>query len=290
MKIGVTAASGKLGQLILAELAASIGTENVVGIARAPEKNGIDGIEMRTADYADAAVWPEVLEGIDTLVLISSPAGTGDRVQMHWNVIEGGALAGVRKMLYTSVIGNGKEADTRYAPFAAINRQTEVALQASGLEWVIPRNGLYLEFDVAHIINADKDDGIYRNNGGDGRCGYITRDEIAYATAKLALNESANGRIFNLVGDCFTQAELVSIVNEVYGTKVRYECISDAACYAKLEPVRGDIVANMLTGCYQCIRNGAYDERSDFLDATGRPALSVKEQVRRIKSHSSGMS
>ena len=229
MKVGVTAASGNLGKLLVAELASTI-------------------------------------------------------VQMHWNVIEGGAIAGVRKMLYTSVIGNGKEAETLYAPVAAVNRQTEAHLQASGLEWVIPRNGLYLEFDIAHIVNAGRDDGIFRNNGGDGRCGYITRDEIAYATAKLALSESANGRIFNLVGDCHTQAELVGIVNEVYGTKVRYECISDEECYAKLEPVRGNVVANMLTGCYQCIRNGAYDVPSDFSAATGRPALSVKEQVRRIKT------
>jgi NAD(P)H dehydrogenase (quinone) len=284
MKIGVTAASGKLGQLILAELAASIGADNIVGIARAPEKIGIDGIEMRTADYSDASVWPEVLEGIDTVVLISSPAGAGDRVQMHWNVIEGGVLAGVRKMLYTSVIGDGKEADTRYAPFAAINRQTEAALQASGLEWVIPRNGLYLEFDVAHIVNADKDNGIYRNNGGDGRCGYITRDEIAFATAKLALDESANGKIFNLVGDCHTQTELVAIVNDIYGTNVHYEAFSDEECFSKLVPVRGEIVANMLTGCYQCIRNGAYDVASDFSAATGRPAKLIKEQIAAIKA------
>jgi NAD(P)H dehydrogenase (quinone) len=227
-----------------------------------------------------------VLEGIDTVVLVSSPAGAGDRVQMHWNVIEGGVLAGVRKMLYTSVIGNGKEADTRYAPFAAINRQTEVALQASGLEWVIPRNGLYLEFDVAHIVNADKDNGIYRNNGGDGRCGYITRNEIAFATAKLALDESANSKIFDLVGDCHTQAELVTMVNHVYGTNVRYEIFSDEECYAKLKPVRGETVANMLTGCYQCIRNGAYDVSSDFAAATGRPAKSIKDQIIEIKKSS----
>ena len=283
MKVGVTAASGNLGKLLVAELASTIGTQNVVGIARTPETIGIEGIETRAADYTDAAIWPEVLEGLDTVVLVSSPAGPYDRVQMHWNVIEGGAIAGVRKMLYTSVIGNGKEAETLYAPVAAINRQTEAHLQASGLEWVIPRNGLYLEFDVAHIVNAGMDDGIFRNNGGDGPCGYITRDEIAYATAKLALSESANGRVFNLVGDCYTQAELVGIVNEVYGTKVRYECISDAEFYAKLEPVRGDVVANMLTGCYQCIRNGAYDVPSDFLAASGRHAKPVKEQIRQIQ-------
>ena len=286
MKIGVTAASGNLGKLLIAEIAATIGAENVVGIARTPEKIDIDGIETRAADYTDAAAWPAVLDGIDTVVLVSSPTGPYDRVQMHWNVIEGGALAGVRKMLYTSVIGNGKEADTLYAPVAAINRQTEAHLQASGMDWVIPRNGLYLEFDVAHIVNADKDGGVFRNNGGDGRCGYITRSEIAFATARLALDEAHNDKIYNLVGDCHTQAELVTTVNEVYGTSVSYEAISDEECYAKLEPIRGELVANMLTGCYQCIRNGAYDVPSDFAAATGRPAKSIKQQIVGIKTRS----
>jgi NAD(P)H dehydrogenase (quinone) len=258
MKVAVTAASGNLGQLLLPELVRLIGADNVVGIARSPDKTSTPGIETRQGDYDNAADWPTALEGIDTVILISSPAGPWDRVQMHRNVIEGAKQAGVRKILYSSVIGNGLEADTLYAPVAAINRQAEQDLQQSGLEWSIPRNGLYLEFDVAHIVNAANEGNIFRNNGGDGRCGYITRDEIAVATAQLAIDNRHNGKIYNLVGECHTQTELVQMVNEVYGLSVSYEPITDEECFAKLEPVRGEIVANMLTGCYQCIRNGAY--------------------------------
>ncbi len=283
MKLAVTAASGNLGQLLLTELVRLLGADNVVGIARSPEKITISNIETRQGDYQRAADWPDALQGIDTVVLISSPAGPQDRVQMHRNVIEGAKLAGARKMLYSSVIGNGLERDTLYAPIAAINRQAEQDLQDSGLEWAIPRNGLYLEFDVAHIVNAAKQDNIYRNNGGGGRCGYITRDEIAVATAQMAVDDQHNGKIYSLVGDCHTQAELVQMVNEVYGIQVSYEEISDQACIDKLTPIRGEIVANMLTGCYQCIRNGAYDVASDFEAATGRPVKSVIQQIAEIK-------
>lgn len=284
MKIGVTAASGQLGTLILQELISTIGAANVVGIARDTDKISISGIETRSADYADASTWPEALEGIDTVVLVSSPMGPYDRVQMHWNVIEGGALCGVRKMLYTSVIGNGKEAGTLYAPVAEVNRQAEKHLQDSGMDWVIPRNGLYMDIDIGHILNADKSGGVFRNNAGDGRCGYISRDELAFATAKLVLDESANGKIFNLVGECHTQQELVDAVNEVCGTNVRYDAISDDENFAKLEPARGELVARMLTGCYQCIREGAYDVPSDFEAATGRQTKSVGQQIREITS------
>jgi len=283
MTIAVTAASGHLGELLLRELVAAVGASQVVGIARSPEKISVAGIDKRAGDYANRDCWPELLKGIETVILVSSPAGPWDRVQMHRNVIDGAKAAGVRKLLYTSVIGNGKEADTLYAPVAAINRQAEADVQASGLQWVIPRNGLYLEFDVAHIVNAGQEGGVFRNNGGEGRCGYITRDELAYATAKLALDDCHNGKIYNLVGDCHTQAELVAMVNEVYNTNVRYEAFSDEECFAKLEPVRGEIVANMLTGCYQCIRTGAYDVPSDFEAAAGRPARPVQQQIRDIQ-------
>jgi len=282
-KIAVTAATGNLGQQLLPELIAAVGTKNVIAIARAPEKISIPDIEVRQADYADADCWPKVLTDIDTVVIISSPAGPWDRVQMHRNVIAGARAAGVRKALYSSVIGNGKEADTLYAPVAAINRQAEDDLKASGLQWAIPRNGLYLEFDISHIVAAADSGAIFRNNGGEGRCGYITRAEIAVATAQMALDDRHNGKISNIVGDCHTQAELVAMVNEIYGLDVRYETISDDECFAKLEPVRGEIVANMLTGCYQCIRNGAYNVSSDFEAITGRPAKSVAEQIRELK-------
>jgi NAD(P)H dehydrogenase (quinone) len=275
MRVGVTAASGKLGQKILPELVSLIGADNVVAIARDPDKITTSGIETRKGDYEIGKDWLAALAGLDTVILIPSPTdpeGKKDRVQMHRNVIQGAKSVSVGKLLYSSVIGNCKEKDTRYAPVAAINRQAEQELMDSGLEWVIPRNGLYLEFDVAHIVNAANDGGIFRNNGGEGRCGYITRDEIAYATARLAVDDKHNGNIYNLIGECHTQAELVQMVNEVHGINVSYESISDEECFAKLAPVRGENVANMLTGCYQCIRIGAFDVKSDFEAAAGRPA------------------
>lgn len=287
MKIGVTAASGNLGSILLSKLCGEVGAANVVGIARSAEKITVANIETRQGDYEIAKDWLPALAGLDTVILVSSPTdpeGKKDRVQMHRNVIEGAKQAGVSKLLYTSVIGNGREKDTLYAPVAAVNRQAEQDLQDSGLNWVIARNGLYLEFDVAHIVNAANENNVFSNNGGDGRCGYITREEIASATVQLALNDKHNNKIYNLVGDCNTQAELVQMVNEVYGLQVNYEPITDEECFARLKPIRGDTVATMLTGCYQCIRNGAYDVKSDFEAATGRPAKNLIKQIAELKA------
>ena len=243
------------------------------------------GIEKRRGDYLSVTELALAFSGIDTVILISAPVGDWDRIAMHRNVISAAKQAGVRKVVYTSVVGNGKEEQTWFWSTQQINRQAEIDLADSGLAWIVARNGLYLEKDLAHIVHA-KDVGAYRNVAGDNsRCGYITVDELAYATAKLAIDEQANGQIFNLLGNSLTQAGLVELANEVFDMDVRYETITDEENIAELmkDPkiaVRGEHVAKMLTGCFQALRVGAFDVESDFERAAGRPVKPAREMVR----------
>lgn len=287
MKVAVTAASGNLGHAILKYLVAEIGADSVVAVARSPEKVMTEAVEKRTGDYNSVAEMTDAFDGVDTVVMISAPVGDWDRVPMHRNVIKAAKAAGVSKMAFTSVVGSGIEKDTWFWPTQLVNRQAEIDLQESGLDWVVARNGLYLEKDLAHIVHS-RDVGVYRNIVGDGLAGYITVDELAYATAKLAINESANGRVFDLVGDSLSQARLVELANQVYGMNVRYQTISDEENIAELmkDPkiaARGEHVAKMLTGCFQAVRVGAFDVASDFERAAGRsvkPTLQMIEELR----------
>jgi NAD(P)H dehydrogenase (quinone) len=283
MKVAVTAASGGLGTAILKYLVSEIGAGNVIGVARSPAKVSVPDIETRPGDYQSVQELTAAFTGIDTVVMISAPVGDWDRVVMHRNVIEAASKAGVRKLLYTSVIGNGKEKDTWFWNTQQVNREAEVDLQKSGLEWIVARNGLYLEKDLGHIVEA-RNIGVYRNIADNGQCGYITVDELAYATAKLAINDSANGQMFNLVGENLTQARLVNLINEVFGTTIRYETISDEENIAELmqDPkiaARGEKVAKMLAGCFQAVRAGAFDVESDFERAAGRAVKPTQQMI-----------
>lgn len=282
MKIAVTAASGRLGHATLRALADGITAGSIVGVARSPERINVPGIERRVGDYQSVESMTAALDGIHTAVMISAPVvGGSDRLALHRNVIEAARRAGVRALLYTSVVGNGKEEGTYFFPTQQIGRQTEAAVRESGLDWIIARNGLYLELDLEHIIAANRE-GVYRNPGGDGRCPYITIDELAYGMARLATGPGHYGKVYNLVGECWTQAEIVAVANAVFGLHVRYEPMSDEACiqhFLRLMPERGEAVARMLTGCFQCIRKGAMDVPSDFQAAAGRPARSLRQMM-----------
>ena len=289
MKVAVTAASGRLGHAILKVLIDEIGAENVVAIARSPEKVKLPAVEKRRGDYQSVDEIAAACAGIDVVIMISAPVTIGtDRIAMHRNVIEGAKRAGVRKVVFTSVIGNDKEEGTMFFATQKINRQAEYDLQESGMEWVVARNGLYLELDLNHIVRA-RESGVYENNAGDGRCGYLTIDELAYATAKLAADDKHTGRIYNLIGrTTHTQAELVAMANQVFGMNVTYEVMSaeDNVERFMRDPAissRGVEVARMLTGCFECIAVGAFDVESDFEAASGRPAKTTVEQMEEIR-------
>jgi len=289
MKVAVTAAAGGLGTATLKHLIKEIGTDNICAIARSPDRITTSGLEKRCGDYQSLPELTAAFSGIETVVMISAPVGDWDRVAMHRNVIGAAKQAGVRKLLYTSVVGNGKEKDTWFWRTQQVNRQTEIDLQESGLEWIVARNGLYLEKDLDHIVAA-KDIGVYRNIAADGKSGYITVDELAYATAKLAMNDCSNGQVFNLAGENLTQVQLVDLVNRVFDMDVRYETITDEENIAELmkDPkisARGEKVAKMLAGCFQAVRAGAFEVESDFERAAGRAVKSTLQMVREQLNH-----
>ena len=64
MTIAVTAASGNLGQLILPRLIEAVGTDQVVAIARDPDKVTTAGVEVRQADYEIGKDWPAAMAGV----------------------------------------------------------------------------------------------------------------------------------------------------------------------------------------------------------------------------------
>lgn len=287
--LAVTAATGRLGHALLRYLAELRPAGELLAVARRPAQLRLPGITTRQGDYHDRAQMAEALDGVDTAVIISAPIAPGrDRLPMHRNVIAAARDAGVRKLVYTSVIGVDAPQDTMFAPSQQLNLQTESALAGSGCEWTVARNGLYLELDLGHVRRAQAD-GIYRNNAGEGRCGYISIDELAFATARLATEDTANGRIFNLVGETLTQAELVALACDVFDLQVRYESQSAEENLARFlsDPrmaARGEAVLRMLTGCFQCIAKGYFDVRSDYASAAGRPAKPVREQMEEIRA------
>src|SRR5690606_23434682 len=101
-KIGITGATGQLGRLVVEKLKARTEADRLVALARSPEKGADLGVEVRAFDYRQPASLPAALEGIATLLLISS-SEVGERRAQHENVIRAAQQSGVKWIIYTKI-------------------------------------------------------------------------------------------------------------------------------------------------------------------------------------------
>ena len=281
MKIAVTAASGQLGHAIVKATIALIGRDNVIGIARTPSKASDLGVEVRQGSYDDPAEMRRALAGVDSVLLVSGMDTPDKRILQHRNVIEAAKQAGVKKIVYTSV--QGPETGTAFSPIVQSNRQTEADVKASGLAWVIGRNGIYIEPDVEYL-DQYKSRGEITNCAGDAQCGYTTRAELAFAYARLLTRPDHDGQTVNLNGTPITQTQLVDFLNRAFGTQLAYRAMSSADYVANRTAELGPFLGAIIAGIYEGIHQGAYDTPGDFEAIAGRPHQSWADYFRTLNT------
>ncbi len=279
MKIAVTSASGQLGSAIITQLKTDIGPENVIGIARTVSKAEQLGVEIRKGDYTSREDFDAALQGVDVVVILSGNDAPEKRIDQHRNIIEAAKFNGLKKIVYTSILGDPKR--TAFSPVIASNRQTEEDIKASGLDWSIGRNGIYIEPDIEYLDHYLKT-GKISNCAGTGKCTYTSRMELAVAYAKMAIEDQHNGQTYNLVGEGITQEELAFCLNKVKGTSLVFEDQSVAAYTSERQKELGDFLGTIIAGIYEGIRNGAFDVPSDYEQAAGRPHTPVLDIIRNL--------
>ena len=170
--IVITGASGQLGHMVIAELLKTVPASHVVAVARNVDKAAdlaAFGVHVRHGDYTKPETLNSAFQGADKILLISSDA-IGARVAQHSAVIDAAKRAGVRLLAYTSVL----QADTSSLGLADEHRQTEAALEASGVPAVVLRNGWYHENYTAGLPTALAKGQLF-GSAGEGRISSAAR-------------------------------------------------------------------------------------------------------------------
>lgn len=221
MTIAITGATGQLGRLAIAALQAR-GTAPVA-LARDPSK--LSGVAARAFDYTapDAAA----LAGVEVLVLISSN-DFNDRAGQHRNVIAAAKAAGVKRLIYTSIL----KGDASPMVLAQDHIETEAALAASGLAVTVLRNGWYTE-NYLGALPAVLEHGAVLGAAGEGRVSTAARADFAEAIAVTALDAAHAGKTYELAGDLsYTLADLAAEIAAQSGKPVGFVNLAQAD-YAK---------------------------------------------------------
>lgn len=277
MTIAVTGATGQLGRLVIAALKQRVAIDDIVALARSPDKAGKLGVSVRPFDYATPDGLADALSGIGTLLLISS-SEVGQRSAQHRNVIAAAKRAGVGRIVYTSLL----HADTSSLDLAVEHRDTEAALAASGIPVTLLRNGWYTENYTGAIPGALAA-GALIGSAGQGRISSASRADYAEAAAIAASAPDHVGKIYELAGDHgWTLADLAAEVTRQTGRDIAYDDLPPNDYAHRLQDAGLPAgLAQAIAGYDVAASKGAlFDDGRQLSRLIGRPTTPLADAVR----------
>ncbi|HEX2074197.1 MAG TPA: NmrA family NAD(P)-binding protein [Geodermatophilus sp.] len=279
--IAVTGVTGGLGGRVAAGLsAAGVPLRLVVRDAgRAPRLAGAQ-IAENPGGYADSAGVTAALEGVHTLYFVSA-AEAEDRLRQHLTVVEAAVAAGVRRIVYTSFLGAAPGA---VFTLAREHAATEAAIAAGGLRSTFLRHSMYAHF-VPLFATVEDDRAVIAAPAGDGRAGFVSRDDAADVGTAVLLDDSPDldGQALDVTGpEALSLAEAAAVLGEVTGRPVEYRPQTVEEAWATRRPSgHPDWEIEGWVTSYLAIAAGEMATVSDVVPRlTGHPARTVAEHLR----------
>ncbi|MFE8603977.1 SDR family oxidoreductase [Archangium violaceum] len=217
----VTGATGKLGRLVLEKLLEKVPAHQVIAAVRNPEKAAelrARGVQVRKADYSQPETLGAAFAGVEKVLLISSNE-VGQRAAQHQSVVEAARKAGVKLLAYTSIL----HADRSRLALAAEHKATEELIRASGVPYVLLRNGWYTE-NYTENLGPALAHGAILGSAGEGQVAAATRADYAAAAAAVLTGSGHENKVYELAGDtAFTMTELAAEVSRKAGKTIVYK-------------------------------------------------------------------
>jgi NAD(P)H dehydrogenase (quinone) len=285
--IAVTGASGKLGgATIRFLLQREVAPKDIVAIVRDPNKVAdlaARGVQVRRSDYTDPKSLESAFRGVDKLLFISTSALGEERMLHHRNVVNAARAAAVGQIFYTSVIKPA--ADAKFAASPG-HFHTEVLIRKSGIPYTFFRNNLYLDL-VPLMFGGALQTGSLVHNGGDGRVGFVAREDIAYALAAvLAKGEHANREYPITAVTPYSLTDVANALSKASGKSVTYKAVSTEEFRKTLEAIGLPApVIGMSVALGEAIRAGEFDAASTQLQQLmGRAPVTLEAFLRNALS------
>ncbi|ELY3803813.1 SDR family oxidoreductase [Cronobacter sakazakii] len=278
--IAITGATGQLGQRVIDTLLNTVAAQEIVAIVRNPAKAAAlsaRGVQVRAADYNDAAALTAALAGVEKLLLISS-SEIGQRATQHRNVIDAAKTAGVKLIAYTSLL----HADRSPLGLAEEHVATEKMLADAGIPYVLLRNGWYTENYLASVPPA-LEHGVFIGSAGDGKIASASRQDYAEAAAKVLTLDNQAGRVYELAGDhAWTLRDLTALLSKETGKTVAYQNLSEADFAAALTGAGlPEGFAKLLADSdISASKGGLFDDSRQLSALIGRPTTSLEASLR----------
>ncbi len=277
--IVVTGATGHLGKAVVECLLRRVPAKQIVASVRNAEKASdlvMQGVEVRTGDFADASSLKKAFAGAGQVLIVSADKLGDEALQLHRAAIEAARETGVRRVLYTSHMG--ARAGSPFLP-ADQHAGTEADLARSGLAYTSLRHGFYAE-SCLHMIRDGLRAGDLRTPE-DGPISWTARADLVEADAAILAAEGQWDGITPplTASKAVTMAEVAAIASEATGRDVRHTTVTDEEWRgAKIKGGMPAIYADMLLGTFRAARRGNFAATDPALETLlGRAPRTMHE-------------
>ena len=224
----VTGATGILGTAFIKSLLKQMQPNQISVITRKEVKRAElekQGFQAYLGDYNDTTALEKAMNGVDTVLLISS-GDQGDRMQEHKNVVNSAKKMKVKNFAYTSrSLVNRERLSNKLMEEHFL---TEDYIKQSGLNYIIFQNALYMDTIPVFVGQEVFQKGIFMP-AGNGKVAFALREEQAEAMANAMLNEPFENQTYKFTGnEAYSFYDVAKALTELSGKEVKYNAVEIA--------------------------------------------------------------
>ena len=281
--IGITGANGHLGRTVIRFLLKTLASNQITAIVRKPaaiQDLAKEGIIVRQADYNDYPSLVAAFKDIEKLLQISTTSIGNEAIKQENNVVQAAKSQNVKHIIYTSSV-----TPKQNAAFLATlqSLETEKAIRESGLTFTFFRNNMYMEA-IPELIGDLSTDEI-RYPAGNGKVGFVSRNDIGEAIAKVLTEERHKNKCYEITGEkAYSFQALATMFSAIKNKDIIYSDISDDSLREQL--IRYEMpneVVDVLVSMAKGIRAGEFSYTDDTLhQLLNRKPLGLEEYLQNL--------
>jgi uncharacterized protein YbjT (DUF2867 family) len=253
------------------------------------DKLNVHGVQLFEGDLRDKSSFPEMLEGIETVITTVSSMpfsyvpGQNDIMKVDEegviNLIDASKKAGVKHFIYTSF---SKNLDFDF-PIRNAKRKVEKYLQNSGIIYTILRPGYFMEAWLSPAVGFDALNGKVNIFGsGNNPVAYISFKDVAKFAVECVSNPNAVNSVLELGGPAsLSQLDAVKIFEEVLDKKIDVQFVPSEVLQSQID-IAEDPMQKSFTALMLCVANGDIIEMKEILEKFPVRLKSVKEFTKQM--------